>query len=72
MTFSNLVNRTHTLSNGKNVTYSGYLDDTKPFNAVAIGSNKTKKFKTASLCFSLMAEPSYNIGPFDEDTSLFV
>ena len=37
-----------------------------------MGNNKTKKFKTASMCFSIMAEPNYNIGAFDEDTSLFV
>lgn len=70
--FANLRNKTHRMSNGKHVTYDGYLDDTKTFRVVAIGNNKTDKFNTASICFFLMAEPSYNIGEFDEDTSLFV
>ena len=72
VSFTNLCNKTHRLANGKHVTYCGFLDDTKTFTAVTIGNNKTKKFSTASICFSLMAEPSYNIGEFDEDTSLFV
>ena len=38
----------------------------------AIGSNKTNRFKTATLCLSIAAEPSYNIGQFDEDTSLYI
>ena len=38
----------------------------------AIGSNKTNKFKTASICFSIIAEPSYNIGEIDEETALYV
>ena len=70
--FANLRNITHVLSNGKNVTYTGNLDTSKSFIVVAIGNNKTSKFNTSSICFSLMAEPSYNIGEFDEDTSLFV
>ena len=70
--FANLRNKTHRLSNGKHVTYDCYLDDSKTFRVVAIGNNKTAKFNVASICFSLMAEPSYNIGLFDEDTSLFV
>ena len=70
--FINLCNKTHKLSNGKYVTYDAFLDDSKTFKVAAIGNNKTKKFNTASICFSLMAEPSYNIGEFDEDTSLFV
>lgn len=72
MSFIDLYNSTHILSNGKHVTYDGYLDHSKTLKIVAIGNNKTKKFNTASICFSMMAEPSYNIGEFDEDTSLFV
>lgn len=68
----NLFNKTHRLSNGKHVTYDGYLDESKPFRVSAIGNNRTQKFNVASICFSLMAEPNYNIGQFDEDTSLFV
>lgn len=37
-----------------------------------IGNNKTNVFKTASICFDFAAEPSYNIGEFDEDTSLYI
>ena len=71
--FTNMVNKTHKLSNGKNVTYDRTYIDTyvwPRFNA--IGSNKTGKFKTASICFYLAAEPSYNIGEFDEDNALYV
>ena len=72
MSFIDLINKTHRLQNGKNVTYKGQLDDSKTLSIVAIGDNKTQKFNTASICFSLKAEPNYNIGLFDEDTSLFV
>ena len=41
MSFADMVNRTHRLSNGKNVTYKGYLDDSKTLSIVAIGDNKT-------------------------------
>ena len=71
--FTNMVNKTHKMSNGNNVAYNAILDTnaTWPrFNA--IGSNKTKKFKTSSICFSLAAEPSYNIGEFDEDNALYI
>jgi hypothetical protein len=37
-----------------------------------IGNNKTGKFKTATVAFALAAEPSYNIGQFDEETSLYL
>ena len=70
--FGQLMNTTHILSNGKNVTYKCYRDESKIMKFVAIGNNKTKKFKTASICFSIAAEPNYNIGEFDEDTSLFI
>ena len=71
--FTNMVNRTHKMANGKNVTYNAFLDYDKQwpkFNA--IGSNKTLKFKTASICFAMAAEPSYNIGEFDEDNALYI
>ena len=71
--FTNMVNKTHKLSNGKNVTYDRTYIDTyvwPRFNA--IGSNKTGKFKTASICFYLAAEPNYNIGEFDEDNALYI
>lgn len=72
ISFQDIVNYTHKLSNGKNVTYDAYVDDEKPLRVVAIGNNKTKRFNVASLCFSMIAEPSYNIGEVDEDTSLYV
>jgi len=71
--FTNMVNKTHKLSNGKYVSYGRTTLDTliwPRFNA--IGSNKTGKFKTASICFYIAAEPSYNIGEFDEDNALYV
>ena len=71
--FEDFVNKTHKLSSGKNVTYRVELNEDMcypKFNA--IGSNKTSSFKTASICFAVGAEPSYNIGEYDEDTSLFV
>lgn len=72
ISFADLVNITHKLSNGKHVTYNGFLDTSKTLVVAAMGNNKQKKFDVASICFSLKAEPSYNIGPFDEDTSLYV
>ena len=71
--FYDMTNKTHRLSTGKNVTYTASLDEDGYFPRFnAIGSNKTHSYKTASICFSIAAEPSYNIGPFDEDTSLYV
>lgn len=71
--FENFVNKTHKLSNGENVTYHVEVDEDACFPKFnAIGNNKTNKFKTASICFAIGAEPSYNIGEYDEDTSLFV
>ena len=71
--FTNMVNQTYTLSNGKKLTYPRTVLDTliwPRFNA--IGSNKTDKFNTASINFYLAAEPSYNIGEFDEDNALYI
>ena len=70
--FCNLINKTHKLSNGKNVTYTTYLDNVMFPRFNAIGSNKTKKFNVASVCFSIAAEPSYNIGEMDEDNGLYL
>ena len=71
--FNNLVNKTHKLSNGNNVTYKALVDYDARFPRFnAIGNNKTNSFKTASICFALAAEPNYNIGEFDEDTSLYI
>ena len=70
--FKDFVNRTHKLSNGKNVEYDAKLAWTPYPRFNAIGSNKTGKFTTASVCFGLEAEPSYNIGEMDEDNGLYV
>ena len=70
--FTELVNLTHKTANGSNVTYDGFLDTSKTVVLAAIGNNRTSVFKKASVCFSLIAEPSYNIGALDEDTSLYV
>ena len=72
LSFANMVNKKHKLSNGRYVTYDAILDDEKPFKVVAIGDNKSKRFNTISICFSIIAEPSFNIGPIDQDTSLYV
>ena len=67
------MNKTHKLSNGKNVTYDVEASDSGfglCFNA--IGDNKKNVFKTASICLSIAAEPSYNIGQVDEETSLYI
>ena len=71
--FTNMVNKTHKLSNGKRLTYPRVqLGDAVLPRFNAIGSNKTGKFTTASICFFLVAEPSYNIGKLDEDNALYV
>jgi hypothetical protein len=36
-----------------------------------VGNNLTQVFKTPSVSFSLAMEPSYNIGPLDEDNALY-
>lgn len=71
----NLVNKTHKLSNGKNITYSVIVDNEGEqvyprFNY--IGNNKTKKFKKAKIIFYFDANPSYNIGEDEPDNSLLV
>ena len=70
--FKNAVNRTHKLSNGSNVTYDINLDSVVYPRFNVIGSNKTEKFNTASVCFSIAAEPNYNIGQMNEDNGLYL
>ena len=71
---TNLVNNTHKMSNGANVRYSVTVDEgTYVFPRInLIGNNRTDVFKTASVCFYIDAEPSYNKGDDDEDNSLLV
>ena len=67
------INKTHKLSSGNNVTYDVALDSAYYPRFNAIGSNKTLKFKTASIIFSIAADPSYNIGEeYEDDNSLFL
>jgi len=71
--FRDMYNRTHRTSDGRNVTYpDSRLDDRVYPRFNAIGDNRTGRFKTASLCFFLAAEPSYNAGKFTEDNALYV
>jgi len=72
VTFKSLVNSKHVMSNGRHVTYDAALGDVVQPRFNIIGSNKTLKFKTPSVCFYLIAEPSYNIGQLDEDNALYV
>lgn len=61
--FRNVYNKTHKLSSGNNVTYDTKIDpDVMYPRFVAIGDNRKRKFNVPSVCFFLVAEPSYNIG----------
>ena len=69
---TNLVNKTYKVG-GKNVTYTAYLDDYRVFPRVnLIGNNKTGVFKTPSVVFSIVCDPSYNVGEVDEDNTLYI
>lgn len=70
--FKNLVNKTHKMSNGVNVSYDAFLTDVVFPKFNCIGSNKTEEFNIASVCFSIAAEPSYNIGEMNEDNGLYI
>jgi len=70
--FTNFVNKTHKMSNGKNVTYQAYLGDEPYPRFLLLGSNKTKKFTIPNTVFQLILDPSYNIGVLDEDNSLYL
>ena len=74
ITIEGLYNKTHKLSNGKNVVYDPvtiYEYDPMPRINV-IGNNATEKFKTATAIFKFEANPSYNIGEIEEDNTLIV
>lgn len=67
------MNKTHKLQDGANVTYTVSIDSDAYFPRFnAIGSNKTNEFNTATICLPIVAEPSYNIGELNDDTSLYV
>lgn len=64
-----LVNRVHKIG-GKNISYTCEIDDTAFFPRVnLVGNNKTDKFRTPTIVFSLVAEPSYALES-GEDNSL--
>lgn len=67
-----MVNKTHKLSSGKNVTYDAVIGSAYEPRFNAIGNNKTGAFRTASVCFSVEAEPSYSLSELSEDTSLYI
>ena len=72
---TNLVNKTHKMSNGRYVSYRVNVDNegTQVYPRInLIGNNKTDVFKTPSVIFYLDAEPSYNLGDDTEDNSLLV
>lgn len=65
------TNKTHKLSSGKRVTYADCsLADDVMWRY--IGSNKTGKFKTTCIKFSLDLDPSYNIGYDEPDNTLII
>lgn len=70
---NNLVNNTHRIS-GQKITYKCYdfpYDYHDPL-LVAIGNNRTGKFKDGGVEFAFQADPSYNIGKVDEDNTLIL
>lgn len=57
----------------KYVTYESEVnDDEISSRLVRIGSNKTGKFNTASICFYVEAVPNYALGDVDEDNSFYL
>lgn len=74
---TDLYNKTHKMSNGRNVTYSVLVNNSGdlegPITRVnLIGNNKTDVFKTPSVVLYMDAEPSYNVGEDNEDNSLLM
>lgn len=69
---TDLVNQNFKVG-GSKVTYKSTVNDNEIYSRlVLIGDNKTEKFKTASTCFYVEAEPSYNKGEMDEDNGLYI
>lgn len=68
-----LTNRTHRI-NGKFITYECSEWPYEDFQnmAVAVGSNRTLKFKQGGIDIAFVADPSYNIGGIDEDNTLML
>ena len=71
--FRDFVNKTHRMSDGRNVRYSVTLEQDILFPRFnLIGNNRTGVFKTPSVSFYISAEPTYSIGAVNEDNSLYV
>lgn len=68
------MNKTQKLSSGNALTYDIFLEKDVVWPCfVAIGSNKTGKFGTASVAFYIAAEPNYTLGDEPtEDNSLYL
>ena len=70
---TNLVNQTHKLSNGQNVTYQAIIGaDGKTTRIGYIGNNRTGVFTKPFLSFSMDCNPSYNIGEDEPDNALII
>lgn len=63
-----LKNRTHKVG-GSPVTYRVSTDGVLWH---VVGSNRTRKFKTASVKFEIDADPSYNVGADEPDNTLLL
>ena len=72
ITVKNLYNISHKVG-GKYVTYKTQIakDMIGPLVNL-IGSNKTGIFRTPTIVFSLVCDPSYNVGKVDEDNTLYI
>lgn len=67
-----LVNRTQKVG-GAPISYSCTVgNDGVTTRVNLLGNNRTEKFEKPSIVFYMDAEPSYSIGPDDEDNSLLV
>ena len=66
-----LENHTHKI-NGKRITYECMQNPEYAPLAVVVGSNRTGRFRTGAVKFSIIANPSYNIGGIEEDNVLML
>ena len=68
-----LTNLTHKI-NGERITYecSEWPYDDFQNSVVAVGNNKTLKFRKGGLDIAFVADPSYNIGGLEEDNTLML
>lgn len=58
--------------NGTTVKYNVELDSMVTPRVNLIGSNLTNIFKTPSVSFAVVCDPSYNIGGVEEDNTLYI